>query len=166
MLRYRGQLGGDRLLGGRSKLSEDGAKLWDLARSAVGRSTGFQAIEIANRLVNASPFKTDLAGYGVIDRWSTPLELMSRGGDCEDYAIAKYVLLNQTAAISTDAFRLVILPATPEREAHAVLAVMHQGQFLVLDNRNPDILPSDQVLEVPPIFALNERREFTYLLPS
>ena len=37
---------------------------------------------------------SDLAQWGVIDRWSAPLETFTTGrGDCEDYAIAKYVAL-------------------------------------------------------------------------
>jgi predicted transglutaminase-like cysteine proteinase len=166
LARYRHQMEGRGTGFARTNVTEDGVKLWDLARSAVANSSGIQAIELANRLVNATPYKTDLDNYGVIDRWSTPLELMSRGGDCECYAIAKYVLLHQAATISTDAFRLVILAATAEREAHAVLAVVQQGRFFVLDNRTPQILPSDEIVGEQPIYAINERREFAYGLPS
>ena len=35
-----------------------------------------------------------MAQWGVPDRWSPPLETLATGrGDCEDYAIAKYVAL-------------------------------------------------------------------------
>ena len=39
---------------------------------------------------------SDLAQYGEIDVWSSPLLTFTTGrGDCEDYAIAKFVALHQ-----------------------------------------------------------------------
>ena len=37
-------------------------------------------------------FRDDIEVWGQIDYWATPLELLDKGaGDCEDYAIAKYM---------------------------------------------------------------------------
>ena len=39
-------------------------------------------------------FGDDIKIWGVADYWATPLEVLGRGeGDCEDFAIAKYVTL-------------------------------------------------------------------------
>jgi predicted transglutaminase-like cysteine proteinase len=39
---------------------------------------------------------SDLAQYGVTELWASPLTTFAAGaGDCEDYAIAKYVALRQ-----------------------------------------------------------------------
>jgi predicted transglutaminase-like cysteine proteinase len=57
-----------------------------------------------NRAINLSirPM-SDLAQYGVEDYWAAPLESLSSGaGDCEDYAIAKYVALEESGVASND----------------------------------------------------------------
>ena len=48
-----------------------------------------------NRAINlAIRPMSDLAQYGEIDVWSSPLVTFAHGaGDCEDYAIAKFVAL-------------------------------------------------------------------------
>ena len=50
-----------------------------------------------NRDINMAIRPTsDLAQWGVTDRWSAPLATLASGrGDCEDYAIAKYVALRE-----------------------------------------------------------------------
>ena len=55
--------------------------------------SGRARIETVNRLINASVrYMSDLAQHGVLDRWTAPLATLAAGqGDCEDYAIAKYV---------------------------------------------------------------------------
>ena len=45
-------------------------------------------IRAANRMINTAAF-VDEGG----DVWETPIELLLHGGDCEDFAIAKYFLL-------------------------------------------------------------------------
>ncbi|MCB1557167.1 MAG: transglutaminase-like cysteine peptidase, partial [Alphaproteobacteria bacterium] len=46
-----------------------------------------------NDLVNAERYITDNRNWGQTDYWATPIEFFTRGGDCEDFAIAKYVSL-------------------------------------------------------------------------
>src|SRR6478736_4925379 len=50
-----------------------------------------------NRAINLAIHPmSDLAQYGQIDVWSSPLVTFTSGtGDCEDYAIAKFVALRQ-----------------------------------------------------------------------
>jgi predicted transglutaminase-like cysteine proteinase len=67
-----------------------------LAIVNVGHTlTGRARIGVINREINLSIVPTsDLAQWGVADRWSAPLETFrTQRGDCEDYAIAKYVAL-------------------------------------------------------------------------
>ena len=67
-----------------------------LAIVAQGRAlSGLARIGVINRAVNmAIEPMSDMAQWGVPDRWSPPLETFTTGrGDCEDYAIAKYVAL-------------------------------------------------------------------------
>ena len=61
----------------------------DAARSREGRAR----LGEINRAINLAirPI-SDLAQHGQIDVWSSPLATLARGGgDCEDYAIAKFI---------------------------------------------------------------------------
>src|SRR3569623_1777573 len=72
-------------------------------------SQGWRRIAEINRSItlNIRPM-SDLAQYGVEDYWATPLMLFaSHRGDCEDYAIAKYVALREIGIAENDV-RLVI----------------------------------------------------------
>ena len=63
---------------------------------------------------------SDLAQYGEIDVWTSPLLTFTTGsGDCEDYAIAKFVALHQ-AGMRED-LRIVIMHDTIRGEDHALL---------------------------------------------
>ena len=55
-------------------------------------------------------------------------------GDCEDYALAKYVALRQAGMRSEDV-RMVLVNDTAVRADHAVLAVRYDKLWLILDNR-------------------------------
>jgi len=58
--------------------------------------------------------------YGQIDVWSSPLATLARGGgDCEDYAIAKYVAL-RLAGIAPEDCEIVVMHDTIHGEDHAV----------------------------------------------
>src|ERR1700720_4398124 len=63
----------------------------DNARAREGRAR----LGEINRAINlAIRPMSDLAQYGAIDVWSSPLATFEHGaGDCEDYAIAKFVAL-------------------------------------------------------------------------
>lgn len=68
-------------------------------------------------------------------RWSTVEEFMRRGGDCEDYATTKYYLLRQLG-FDIDQLRIVVTWDRTARAHHAVLAVKHEGQVLLLESDN------------------------------
>jgi predicted transglutaminase-like cysteine proteinase len=84
--------------------------------NAVASKSGRARLDEANRAVNAAiRYVTDFVQYGEADRWSAPLETFATGkGDCEDYAIAKYVAL-QESGFPSDDLRLVLVrdPSDP-----------------------------------------------------
>src|SRR5436190_597567 len=89
-----------------------------------------------NRAVNLSikPM-SDLAQYGVADFWSAPLATLTVGaGDCEDYAVVKYVVLREIG-IDPDDLQLVIVGDIKRKAVHAVVAVRLDEEWLILDNR-------------------------------
>ena len=74
------------------------------------------------------------------------------GGDCEDYAIAKFVAL-QEAGISPDDLRIVIMRDDVRDEDHAVVAARLDGNWLMLDNRHMVLIEDHQMRRYrPPLF--------------
>jgi predicted transglutaminase-like cysteine proteinase len=122
----------------------------ELARKHEGR------LGWLNRAINMSikPV-SDWAQYGDSDYWASPLQTLNSGtGDCEDYAIVKYVALR---AVGIDAahLRFVIVHDDKRRTEHAVLAVRYEQKWLILDNLTMAIIPAEDVRSYRPLFALN-----------
>jgi predicted transglutaminase-like cysteine proteinase len=114
----------------------------DSARTLQGRAR----LGEINRAINLKikPM-SDLALYGADDVWSPPLATLAIGaGDCEDYAIAKFVALQQ-AGVSADDLRIVILRDEIRKEDHAVVAARLDGSWLMLDNRHMLMVEDQQV---------------------
>jgi predicted transglutaminase-like cysteine proteinase len=103
-----------------------------------------------NRAINLSirPM-SDLAQYGVEDYWASPLESLGSGaGDCEDYAIAKYVALEESGIAPAD-LQLEIVRDIEHQATHAVVEVRYKDEWLILDNRMLLIMNTEQTHYYP-----------------
>jgi len=109
-----------------------------------------------NRAINLKlKLTSDLALYGAEDVWSPPLATLAiGGGDCEDYAIAKFVAL-QEAGVSPDDLRIVILRDDLRDEDHAVVAARLDGHWLTLDNRHMVLVEDHDLRRYRPIFLVD-----------
>lgn len=105
--------------------------------------------------LNAEPYVTDRANWGISDYWQTPAEFMARGGDCEDYAIAKYFALREAGWAAED-LRVVVVIDERRAAGHAVLIASHQGKAWVLDNVTDEVVETDDVRHYQPVFSLSE----------
>ncbi len=116
-----------------------------------------------NRAINlAIRPMSDLAQYGEIDVWASPLATLSRGaGDCEDYAIAKFMALRQ-AGIPADDLRIVIMRDTIHGEDHAVAAARLDGHWLMLDNRRMALVEDVHVRNYRPLFVFDQSAIMRY----
>ncbi len=112
-------------------------------------------VATVNRHVNRLPYVADSANYGVSDYWAAPGEFLHRGGDCEDYALAKYLALRALGFAATD-LRIVALFDPVRGGHHAVLAVRLGGRWLVLDSAIARILTIDEASGRQPVYAANE----------
>jgi predicted transglutaminase-like cysteine proteinase len=135
-----------------------------LAIVAQGRAlTGRARIGVINRAINlAIEPMSDMAQWGVPDRWSPPLETFTTGrGDCEDYAIAKYAALT-AAGVPAQDVKLIIVRNTAANEDHAVVAVRDGGTWTILDNRWLTLVSDVEMPKIIPEFVLDEGgvREF------
>ncbi|MCK5477927.1 MAG: transglutaminase-like cysteine peptidase [Methylococcales bacterium] len=53
-----------------------------------------EKLEVANNALNALPWITDREKWNADDYWATPFETLTQfGGDCEDMAIGKFMVL-------------------------------------------------------------------------
>ena len=90
----------------------------------------------------------------------SPGVLFRDGGDCRDFAVAKYMLLRRFDLAHHD-LRLVLLdlPPTrrprPERRVQTVLAVKFRGKIGILDNFHDRVLPHERMLGCRPLWSLN-----------
>jgi predicted transglutaminase-like cysteine proteinase len=128
-----------------------------LAIVAEGRAHGGRArIGMINRAINlAIRPMSDLAQWGVEDRWTAPLATFTTGfGDCEDYAIAKYVALVE-AGVAAEDVRLIIARDLVRGGGHAVVAVRLDGRWIVLDNRWQALAGDGEMRRLIPLFVLD-----------
>jgi predicted transglutaminase-like cysteine proteinase len=124
----------------------------DAAKAREGRAR----LGEINRAINlAIRPMSDLVQYGEIDLWSPPLATLARGaGDCEDYAIAKFVAL-QLAGVAPDDLRIVIMHEIISGEDHAVAAARLDGRWLTLDNRRMVMIEDAEVKNYQPTFVID-----------
>ena len=108
-----------------------------------------------NAYVNAVRFREDRENWGRSDYWAGPGEFFVRGGDCEDYAIAKYISLRRLG-YPAERLRVVVLRDQRRRQSHAVLAVDHDGKTLVLDNLDSEIRDWKDKRHYQAVYAVGE----------
>ncbi|WP_027549136.1 transglutaminase-like cysteine peptidase [Bradyrhizobium sp. WSM2254] len=133
---------------------------------AVRSKSGRARLDEANRAVNmAVRYVSDYAQHGEADRWSSPLETFATAkGDCEDYAIAKYVALRE-AGFPREDLRLVLVRDRAVRQDHAVLAARLDGQWLVLDNRRSELIEDSGATNLAPLFAIDHAGVHLFAAP-
>jgi predicted transglutaminase-like cysteine proteinase len=124
----------------------------------VRNKSGRDKLDAVNRMVNSAiRYTSDFEQHGVADVWSAPLATFASGrGDCEDYAIAKYVLLRE-AGVAADDLRLLLVRDTSIHQDHAVLAVREDGRWLILDNRWTIVPESSEVRQLTPLFSIDHQ---------
>ncbi|MBY6095805.1 transglutaminase-like cysteine peptidase [Ferrimonas balearica] len=116
-----------------------------------------EQLQRVNDYFNGLTFVDDQTHWGQPDYWATPLEFVaSGGGDCEDFAIAKYFTL-RVLGVPADKLRLTYAKAVTLNQAHMVLTYLPSpnGMPLVLDNLNPDILPGSERPDLVPVYSFN-----------
>jgi predicted transglutaminase-like cysteine proteinase len=112
-------------------------------------------LDVINRWFNRVGYVTDSANWQTADYWEPINEFLAKGGDCEDYAIAKYAML-RALGVPAEQMRLLIVEDKRKRETHAVLAVDTQGGMRILDNQLPDVTLIQDATNYHVRVAINE----------
>jgi predicted transglutaminase-like cysteine proteinase len=133
---------------------------------AVKSKSGRPQLEEVNQGVNmAIRYVSDLQQFGELDRWSTPLaSFATTKGDCEDYAIAKYVALRE-AGFPEGELRILLVRDRSVGQDHAVLAARLDGHWLILDNRWSELRKDNGGLNFAPLFAINHGGVYLFAKP-
>ncbi|MCH7550577.1 MAG: transglutaminase-like cysteine peptidase [Proteobacteria bacterium] len=113
-------------------------------------------LEAVNRYMNRKRYVLDPRNYGVRDYWAAPGQFLSRDGDCEDYAITKYMTLRDLG-FSTKQLRVVAVKDLNLKIGHAILIVfLGGGKTYLLDNQIKKVVDSRTVRHYKPVFSLNK----------
>jgi predicted transglutaminase-like cysteine proteinase len=121
---------------------------------AVAHLTPRAQLQAVNARINRVPTRDDRDTYGVDDHWATPQEFFRNGGDCEDYAIAKYAVLERLGW-PPERLWIVVMRETVISPIHAVLMVELDGRLLTLDNLGDRVFVHGQVDYYRPAYSLN-----------
>ncbi len=136
-----------------TKLKGDLESFKDLSLSAMA--------DKVNTLMNQKRYILDNRNWGKSDYWATPIEFLTNGGDCEDFAIAKYVAL-RALGVGEERLRIAIVHDKVKNIPHAVLVVYSSEGALILDNQNKEVMTAESLrTRYRPIFSIN--REFWWL---
>lgn len=122
-------------------------------------------IEAVNQFMNRAPYIVDPVNYRVSDYWATPLQFLTKDGDCEDYAIAKYISLRELG-FPTELLRIVVLDDLNLGIAHAVLAVYLDGEAFILDNQISHVIAAAKIRHYRPIYSINEEYWWLHRPPT
>ncbi len=113
-------------------------------------------LDLVNAAINRHPYVPSLVNWHESNRWETPFEFLRRGGQCQDYAIAKYLLLRE-AGVPASRLRLVVLRDTRLGLDHAVTVAYLGGEALMLDNQLSAVVPVSSVHDYQPYYSINEQ---------
>lgn len=146
------------------EVGTNSVRAWRELLAQAGGQTDAAKLKLVNDFFNRRVrFGDDVDIWAQSDYWATPLETLGRGaGDCEDFAIAKYVTLT-LLGIPADKLRLTYVrariggPQSGVVQAHMVLGYYPtpDDEPLVLDNLISDIRPASRRPDLTTVFGFN-----------
>ena len=117
-----------------------------------------QKLTQVNLFFNQSLPIHDETKYNSDDYWATRKEFIINGkGDCEDYAIAKYLTLIEVGIPKKELYLAVV--QVKEHTTYHMILLYHDEvsqTFYVLDNLSFRVLPLKKRVDLIPIVAFNE----------
>ncbi len=128
---------------------------WQELLSDVRSLRGLTQLREVNDLLNKRRYILDMANWGDDDYWATVFEFLRRNGDCEDYALAKYVTLRELGW-PADKLRLAIVRDTKLNLNHAILLANVDGEVYIGDNQVEGLVRAESIRHYRPIYSINE----------
>lgn len=128
---------------------------WDSFISSLNGKSKREKLSEVQAFINKYRYIIDPINWGVEDYWATPRQFFIKDGDCEDYAIAKFMTLRKLG-FKNDEMRVVVLNDTNLRAMHSVLVVYMDNDEFILDNQIQQVVSASQIHHYTPIYSINE----------
>ncbi len=116
-----------------------------------------EKLSVVNDFFNELRFVDDLEHWGENDYWATPIEfIVTNGGDCEDFSIAKYFTLKEMG-VAVEKMLITYVKALELNQSHMVLTYYSDplAEPLVLDNLIEEIRPASTRTDLAPVYSFN-----------
>ncbi len=137
---------------------------WQRFMTSIQYDSPRRQIEAVNAWFNVLPYKIDKWVYGKSDHWASISEFFEHSGDCEDFAIMKYLTLRQIG-FPKESLWIATAYDVYSGTDHAFLMVDLKGETFVLDNRSEVTQASEHSRRYQPHFLFNEKNIWTFETP-
>lgn len=138
-----------------------GARHWSEILAGPFPKDAFELLRAVNARINGESRMEDNAVWGTEEYWATPREFLALGGDCEDFAIAKFMLLLRQGW-PEPALRLAVVQDRRSDRLHAVIAARLGDEAFILDNLDADLRRDGDCSHYRPLYAVSETGLFLY----
>lgn len=129
---------------------------WETLIDSLKNKSPFELIKVVNSFVNTIPYQTDPIVWRREDYWATPEEFYQKTGDCEDFAITKYLILKDRG-VDHKNMRIAVVKDLNLNQYHAVLALYtNDGYILILDNQAGEVILSTRIRHYKVVYSINE----------
>lgn len=121
-----------------------------------------ELLQEVNNFFNRLAYVSDSQLNQRADDWMTPYEFLADGGgDCEDFAIAKYFTL-VIMGVPESKLRITYVSIPSRNLAHMVLAYYPTptSEPYILDNLTKKILPASKRPELVPVYSFNRGKSW------
>jgi predicted transglutaminase-like cysteine proteinase len=129
---------------------------WMKFLKGISKKDKMTQVREVNRFMNRAKYITDKNNWGKKDYWETPVEFMAKFGDCEDYAIAKYMSLRYLG-FKDEEIRVVAVKDMNLKVGHAIMVVLLKGKVYVLDNQIKKVVDAKTVRHYQPVFSIGTK---------
>jgi predicted transglutaminase-like cysteine proteinase len=135
--------------------------LWNGAVQLAREPLSSIALHKVNERINAVAYRDRNIPPGLPQEWQTPAEFFTAGGNCTGYALAKLLALQEAGLIASDA--LIVIGHLLDDQPHALVVVrLSNDVWYALDNRNSQIIPTTDLLDFVPWFAVSDKFTWMY----
>ncbi|MBO6783575.1 MAG: transglutaminase-like cysteine peptidase [Alphaproteobacteria bacterium] len=146
-------------------VSNAGGTGWDSILDSARSLVPMHRMQLVNDFANRMPYVEDIDNYGMRDFWAKSKTFFEIGGDCEDFALAKYQLLERLG-FHRNRMRIVLVVDEVRERQHAVLAVNLDGQAWMLDSLVRDVVLHNQAPQYRPTVSLSGPRLYLHVPPK
>lgn len=138
-------------------MAERRLRAWQKLIIDIASLSDDEKLHRVNKFFNQVRFLDDIKHWKKTDYWASPVEfLVSNGGDCEDFSIAKYYTLRQVG-VPMEKLSIVYVKALRLNQAHMVLTYYPTPKQvpLILDNLIGEIKPANRRPDLQHVYSFN-----------